>query len=61
MGSTKMGLNKKTSVCDLDFKVHEISNLYLNTSSIFPTGGIANPTLTLLALSSMLAEKLNHE
>ena len=60
MGTTKMGINKKNSVCDLDFKLNGVSNLYLNSSSVFPTAGIANPTLTLVALSSMLAKRIKN-
>lgn len=60
MGTTKMGINKNNSVCDLDFKLNGVSNLYLNSSSVFPTAGIANPTLTLVALSSMLAKRIKN-
>ena len=38
-----------------------IDNLIINSTSVFPTGGIANPTLTMLALTSRLAERLNNE
>lgn len=61
MGTTRMGLSKNDSVCDLHLKYHQLDNLYLNSTSVFPTGGIANPTLTLLALSSRLAEGINNE
>ncbi len=61
MGTTRMGLNKNDSVCDLNLNYHGIDNLYLNSTSVFPTGGIANPTLTMLALSSRLAERINNE
>ena len=61
LGTTRMGRSSSDSVCDTDLKYHGIKNLYLNSTSVFPTGGIANPTLTMLALSSRLAEKLNNE
>lgn len=61
MGTTRIGLDKKDSVCDYNLKYHEIDNLYINSTSVFPTGGIANPTLTLLALASRLAERINIE
>ena len=61
MGTTRMGFNKSDAVCDTDLKYFEIDNLYINSTSVFPSGGIANPTLTMLALTSRLAEKLNNE
>ena len=61
MGTTRMGFSKEDSVCDLNLKYHGINNLYINSTSVFPTGGIANPTLTLLALTSRLAENLNND
>ena len=61
LGTTRMGSSSSDSVCDTDLKYHGIKNLYLNSTSVFPTGGIANPTLTMLALTSRLAEKLNNE
>ena len=42
-------------------KYTNIDNLIINSTSVFPTGGIANPTLTMLALTSRLAERLNNE
>ena len=61
MGTTKMGQNKKDSVCDINQNYYGIDNLIINSTSVFPTGGIANPTLTMLALTSRLAERLNNE
>ena len=61
MGTTRMGFKKEDSVCDLNLKYHGIDNLYINSTSVFPTGGIANPTLTLLALTARLAENLNND
>jgi len=61
MGTTRMGLNKEGSVCDINLKYFDIDNIFVNSTSVFPTGGIANPTLTMLALTSRLAEKLNNE
>ena len=56
-----MGLNKEGSVCDINLKYFDTDNIFINSTSVFPTGGIANPTLTMLALTSRLAEKLNNE
>ena len=39
-------------------QVHGIGNLYIAGSSVFPTGGLGTPTLTLLALTLRLADRL---
>ena len=56
-----MGHNENDSVCDINLHYHGVDNLIINSSSVFPTGGIANPTLTIIALTSRLAERLNNE
>ena len=61
MGTTKMGTSDSESVAYTDMKAHNIQNLYLNGSSVFPTGGIANPTLTIVALAWRLGEHLINE
>jgi choline dehydrogenase-like flavoprotein len=45
-------------VVDRHCRVHGIGNLYLAGSSVFPTSGYANPTLTLIALAVRLADHL---
>lgn len=60
MGTTMMGKSSESSVCNMDLKYHSLKNLYINSTSVFPSGGIANPTLTMLALTARLAEKLNN-
>jgi choline dehydrogenase-like flavoprotein len=58
MGTTRMGTNPRDSVCDSHQKVHGYDNLYLAGSSVFPTSGASNPTLTIVALSLRLADHL---
>lgn len=58
MGTTRMGTTPADSVCDATLRVHGYDNLYLGGSSVFPTGGAANPTLTIAALSFRLADHL---
>ena len=58
MGTTRMGTHPRNSVVDPDARVHGIDNLYVAGSSIFPTVGCANPTLTLVATSLKLADHL---
>ncbi len=58
MGSTRMSDDPGAGVVDADARVHGIENLYVAGSSIFPTVGCANPTLTLVATSVKLADHL---
>jgi choline dehydrogenase-like flavoprotein len=57
-GTTRMTDNPKTGVADKNCKVNNISNLYLSGSSLFPTIGYANPTLTIVALALRLSDHL---
>jgi choline dehydrogenase-like flavoprotein len=45
-------------VVDRNCRVHAIDNLYVIGSSVFPTSGAANPTLTIVALTLRLADHL---
>ena len=58
MGSTRMSNHPSHGVVDRNGKVHGIDNLYVAGSSVFPTSGSANPTLTVVALTLRLAEHL---
>lgn len=59
MGTTRMAADPKRGVVDPDCRVHGYGNLYIAGSSVFPTSGWANPTLTILALTHRLAEHLS--
>ena len=58
MGTTRMGTSQSNSVVDRDCRVHGYDNLFVAGSSVFPTGGYANPTLTIVALALRLADTL---
>lgn len=58
MGTTRMSTDPETGVCDPNGRVHACSNLYAAGSSLFPTSGVSNPTLTAMALSLRLADHL---
>jgi len=62
MGGTRMGRDLIDGVVDKNLKVFKKDNLHILGSSVFPTGGHANPTLTIvqlaLRLSSHLKEKI---
>jgi len=58
MGTTRMSASPRTGVVDGDCRVHGIPNLWVAGSSVFPSGGHKNPTLTLVALALRLADRL---
>ncbi len=57
-GTTRMSNDPSQGVVDSDCKVHGVENLYVAGSSVFPTFGFANPTLTIVALACRLADHL---
>jgi choline dehydrogenase-like flavoprotein len=61
MGTTRMGSNPAHGVVDANCRVFDLDNLYVAGSSVFPTSGLANPTLTLVALSARLGDHLRGE
>ena len=61
VGTTKMGHDAKNSVVNKDCKVHSIQNLYIASSSVFPTSSQANPTLTITAMALRLANHLKEK
>ena len=58
MGTTRMADDPARGVTDGDGKVHGMENLYVAGSSLFPTSGWANPTLTIIALALKQADHL---
>lgn len=58
MGTTRMDSDPRNGVVDTDCRVHGTANLYVAGSSVFPTGGGANPMLTILALTLRLTDHL---
>ena len=61
MGTTRMHHDPKLGVVDENCRVHAVSNLYAAGSSVFPTGGASNPTLTIVALALRLADHLKKQ
>jgi hypothetical protein len=59
MGGTRMGSDPKKSVVDKNLRLFGSQNVYIAGSSVFPSGGHANPTITIIQLSLRLAEHLN--
>lgn len=58
IGTTRMSAEPQKGVVDPHCRIHGATNVYVAGSSIFPTGGYANPTLTVVALSLRLADHL---
>jgi choline dehydrogenase-like flavoprotein len=58
MGTTRMHRDPRLGVVTEHARVHGLSNLFVAGSSVFPTSGFANPTLTIVALALRLAEHL---
>ena len=58
MGTTRMHDDRKQGVVDPTCRLHETENLFIAGSSLFPTGGYVNPTLTIVALAIRLADHL---
>jgi choline dehydrogenase-like flavoprotein len=58
MGTTRMSDDPRRGVVDRDCRVHGYGNFFIAGSSVFPTSGYANPTLTIVALTIRLADHL---
>jgi choline dehydrogenase-like flavoprotein len=60
MGTTRMHRDSRMGVVDDNCRVHGCENLFVAGSSVFPTGGASNPTLTIVALALRLAKHIEH-
>jgi len=58
LGTTRMHIDERHGVVDANARVHGLSNLFVAGGSVFPTGGSAPPTLTIVALAVRLAAHL---
>jgi choline dehydrogenase-like flavoprotein len=58
LGTTRMHRDPRQGVVGVHGRVHGLANLFVAGSSVFPTGGYANPTLTIVALALRLADHL---
>jgi choline dehydrogenase-like flavoprotein len=58
IGTTRMSVAPSEGVVDANCRVHGVDNLYIASSSVFPTSSCANPTLTIVALAIRLADHL---
>jgi choline dehydrogenase-like flavoprotein len=58
IGTTRMNDSPRAGVVDPNCQVHGLPNLFIASSSVFPTCGHSNPTLTIIALCMRLADRL---
>ena len=58
IGGTRMAARPEDGIVDADCKVFGQSNLYIAGSSVFPSAGHANPTLSIVQLALRLADRL---
>ncbi|HEX5146564.1 MAG TPA: GMC family oxidoreductase [Conexibacter sp.] len=59
VGGCPMGDSPQDGVIDADHRVWSLPNLFVADGSAMPTQGSANPALTIMALASRLAERLD--
>jgi choline dehydrogenase-like flavoprotein len=61
MGTTRMSPSDASGVVDENCRMHGVQNLYIAGSSVFPTSGHSNPTLTFMALALRLGQHLKSQ
>jgi choline dehydrogenase-like flavoprotein len=59
IGGARMGTSPTNSVVDCHHRTWAVPNVYVADGSVAPTQGSANPALTIMALSSRLADHLS--
>jgi choline dehydrogenase-like flavoprotein len=58
IATLRMSTGPESGVVDADCMVHGTDNLFVAGCAVFPTGGHANPTFTIIALALRLADRL---
>jgi choline dehydrogenase-like flavoprotein len=61
LGTCRMGDNPKTSVLNQFQQSHDVKNLFVVDGSSFVSGGVQNPTLTMVALALRSSDYLAEE
>jgi choline dehydrogenase-like flavoprotein len=58
IGTTRMSSKREHGFVDKNLRCFDYKNLYISSSSVFPTSSNVNPTFTIVALSLRLADHL---
>ena len=58
LGTTRMSTSPADGCVDSTLRYHDLENLYVLSTSVFPSASSANPTLTLAALALRLGDHL---
>ena len=58
IGTARMSDSPRAGVVDRNCQMHGVTNFYVGGSSVFPTSGHSNPTLTIIALCMRMADRL---
>ncbi|MBL8340922.1 MAG: GMC family oxidoreductase [Rubrivivax sp.] len=58
MGTTRMNDSPTQGVVDRHGRMHDLANLYVGGSSVFPTAGANFPTITLVALALRMSDHI---
>jgi choline dehydrogenase-like flavoprotein len=57
-GTCRFGADPASSVVNVDCRAHELDNLYVVDTSVFPSIGAVNPALTAMANSLRVGDRL---
>ena len=57
-GTVRFGTDPATSALDVNCKAHDLDNLYVVDSSIFPSSSSVNPALTIMANALRVGDHL---
>jgi len=58
IGTARMSAHSRCGVVNPQCRTHDVENLYIAGSAVFPTSGSANPTLTIVAMAIRIADHL---
>lgn len=58
LGGAVMSSSSRTGIVDRFCRAHCLDNFWIVSGSVFPTGGQANPTLTIIALACRTADRI---
>lgn len=60
MSTCRMGTDPETSVVRPDGRAHALEGLYLSDASVFPTSLGVNPSITTMAMSTIISQGILH-